>query len=554
MSGEPGAVVRHLRRLALLEGPEAANDGQLLTRFLSLGDEAAFDLLVRRHGPMVLATCRRVLRGHADAEDAFQAVFLVLARKAAGLTGCQTIGGWMHAVAYRTARKARAALLRRRTKEAVAARPAHEDGPDHEQSELLGLLDRELARLPDRYRQPVVLCELEGVPRRQAAGLLGIPEGTLSSRLATARKMLARRLRLRGALPAALAPLPAPLARAAVQVASAAAGHGGGPVSAAVLNLSREGARTMILTRAALAGLVVLVSLLAAGQAGWRQRPPEVKALAPAPQAIPDGVYWLNFEGKGRSIRLGNGSRAFLGDRVSRSVGTDAALRSLSNDNTRFALTIKKLGPLPPEVTETQTALVVDGVILHLGRPEKLADDRTTSSWATVYSAEAARKLAAHYKIEPARRKHPGHRFSTRWVPGKAAYAPGEAVTLKLELRNTGTVPMRFTIGGKQRGPRDNQYRFLAYAGHGGGKAVPDTGDPLNFGGISTSKTLKPGDVYRAEVALDKWFRFTEPDVYRVTGMLELSLSDPEAEDPFGPVIWDDLAVGDCLVRVEKPK
>jgi hypothetical protein len=103
--------------------------------------------------------------------------------------------------------------------------------------------------------------------------------------------------------------------------------------------------------------------------------------------------------------------------------------------------------------------------------------------------------------------------------------------------------------GGQQRGARDNQFRFLAYRSYGGGKAVPDTGDPVNFGGIGSVQTLAPGETFTRSVGIEKWFKFDEPDFYRITGMYELQLHDTEMGG-FGRPIWDDLAVGDCLVRV----
>jgi RNA polymerase sigma factor (sigma-70 family) len=185
------AIIRHLRAAALLHkgGP---SDGQLLESFLTRREEAAFEALLRRHGPMVLGVCRRILRNLHDAEDAFQATFLVLARKAASVRPRDMVGNWLYGVAYRTAMKARAMNAKRRVKE-KQARPAPQAGSEaHE--ELLEQLDHELSRLPDKYRVPVVLCELEGRSRREVAGLLGVPEGTLSWRLAQAKKRLARRL------------------------------------------------------------------------------------------------------------------------------------------------------------------------------------------------------------------------------------------------------------------------------------------------------------------------------------------------------------------------
>jgi len=263
----------------------------------------------------------------------------------------------------------------------------------------------------------------------------------------------------------------------------------------------------------------------------------------------PEGVYLLKFEGPGRKVKLTDGSEAILGKRLSPWVGVGGTLRSHANDNTRFTVTINKLGPLPPKVANEQSALVVDGLVFHLGRPEKLPADGIVNTWANVYSADAARTLAALYKIEPQLRKHPGHQYEVRWVPAKARYAVGEAVTLRMELKNTGTGPLRFTFGGKQRGPRNNQFRFVAQAG-AGGKGLPDIGDPTNHGGVFVCESLRPGDTFTAEVDLSKWFTFSEPNTYRVTGVFELPVIDPASLEGFWPVVWDDLAVGECVVRV----
>jgi hypothetical protein len=307
----------------------------------------------------------------------------------------------------------------------------------------------------------------------------------------------------------------------------------------------------MMLTQWA-AGLTaaVLATVLALGALPHPAATPDDRPPAkPAAEKVEDGVYLLLFEGDGRKVVLTDGSAAALGKRLSPSVGTGVKLQSWTNDNTRFHLHVKGLGPLPAEATREQTALVVDGVVLHVGRAEKLADDGTAEVGANVYSADAARTLAARYKIDPGLRKHPGHRFEVRWAPARPQYEAGEAVTLKMELKNTGTGPLRFTFGGKQRGPRNNQFRFVAQAGPGG-KGLPDTGDPTNFGGISVSKTLAPGEAFTTEVDLSKWFAFSEPDTYRVTGVFEMPVIDPTSPDGFGPVVWDDLAVGECGVRV----
>ena len=563
----PNALSRHLRHAAGLTEPDPA-DGQLLGRFAGDRDEAAFAELVRRHGPMVLGVCRRVSGNPHDADDAFQATFLVLARKARRLAGQPALGGWLYGVAHRAALKAKAVAARRRAKEAAAARPEGVETMP-EQADVLAVIEQELGRLPERYREPLVLCGLCGRSRKEVAAQLGVPEGTLASRLATARAMLAERLRRRGlVVPAAVvaaacessaagAAVPAPLADATVKAATgtvpAAVGRIASEVTRAMfLNKFRTGAFLMVAVAiACAAGLVALAHATANTPA-----PPDDAPPKPAVDKVEDGVYLLKSEGDGRKVTLTNGEAAVLGKRLSESIGTGVTLQSWTNDNSRFHLHVKGLGPLPNEVTEVQTALVVGGVVLHVGRPEKLAADRTAEVGATVSSADAAKALAARYKIEPQVRKHPGHRYEVRWVPAKQEYAAGEAVTLKMELKNTGTGPLRFTHGGKQRGPRDNQFRFVAQAGIDG-KGLPDTGDPRNHGGRSQSIMLKPGEVYTAEVDLSKWFQFAEPNTYQITGVLEMPVIGPPTGkdgDGWGPVLWDDLAVGECSVRVTAAK
>jgi RNA polymerase sigma factor (sigma-70 family) len=267
-------------------------DGQLLARFVATRDEAAFAALVRRHGPMVLGVCRRVLRHQQDAEDAFQATFLVLARKAGSVMNQESVGSFLHGVAHRTALQARSVNARRRARERQVEEMPHPTVAAVEPPDWLPLLDRELGRLPEKYRAAVVLCYLEGRSRREAARQLGVPEGTLSSRLAAARAMLARRLAsaagLAGLPPgAALARVPAPLvwstARAAAQVAA-------GQLTAApapAVVLMRGVLEAMYITRLKLVvGTVVVVAALVAGGFAYREGAGPAAHAAP-PEAKP---------------------------------------------------------------------------------------------------------------------------------------------------------------------------------------------------------------------------------------------------------------------------
>jgi RNA polymerase sigma factor (sigma-70 family) len=193
------AVTRYLRRMIGPAGGAGLTDAQLLERFVCRRDQAAFEVLVWRHGPMVLGVCRRVLRHEQDAEDAFQAAFLVLVRKAASIGARQAVGSWLYRVAYRVAVRAKVLAQKRAARQtqlddAPAARPA----ADPAWSDLRPVLDEEVSRLPEKYRAPFVLCYLGGKTNEEAARDLGCPKGTVLSRLAWARQRLRARLTRRG--------------------------------------------------------------------------------------------------------------------------------------------------------------------------------------------------------------------------------------------------------------------------------------------------------------------------------------------------------------------
>jgi RNA polymerase sigma factor (sigma-70 family) len=290
-AGRLSQVLQHIRHAALGDGGDMT-DGQLLECFLESGEQAAFQGLVRRHGRMVLGVCQRILKNAADAEDAFQATFLVLVRKAGGLLPRQTVGDWLYGVAYNTALKARAAALRRRTVEMrVGAMATDEPRTEDLWRDLQPILDRELQRLPEKYRRPIILCDLEGKTRKEAAQLLGWPEGTVHVRLARGRVLLAQRLTRHGVTlsggtlalllsqQTASAALPAHLVVGTAQAASLIVGGqvlAGGAVSASVASLTDGVLKSMALAKVKMAAAVVLaVGVLGSGMgtAAWQLLP-----------------------------------------------------------------------------------------------------------------------------------------------------------------------------------------------------------------------------------------------------------------------------------------
>lgn len=270
---------------------ETIPDTNLLARYAAERDEAAFAVLVRRHGPLVLGVCLRNAGHRQDAEDAFQAVFLLLAKEAAGLRHPERLANWLYGVAVRVGRKARRSALRRRTHEAKAVPPP--DPAASGWSDVAPVLDDELLRLAEHHREAVVLCDLQGLSRTEAAERLGIPEGTLSSRLNAARKKLAERLAKRG-VTLSVGVLAAHATAAvseelAVKVSKAlTAFHADGALPAPLAGLISEGVLSM---RTKLLALVAVVGLGSVGVlAGWPADEPKPQPAANAKADPPKGA------------------------------------------------------------------------------------------------------------------------------------------------------------------------------------------------------------------------------------------------------------------------
>jgi RNA polymerase sigma factor (sigma-70 family) len=347
-----GLLVRHLRRVALAEPAGPLPDGELLRRFRETRDEGAFATLVERHGPMVLGVCRGVLRSWHDAEDAFQATFLILARKADSIQRPGSLAGWLHGVAYHLALRARTRAARRPPQE-PGRRDMPSDDPllDLTGRELQEILHEELHQLPEKYRAPLVLCYLEGKTQEQAARQLRWSRGTVRGRLDRGREQLRKRLAGRGlalsvctALLAhrATAAVPAALAEAAVRSAT---GPAAGVISASVADLVNGASNALFPGKVpVVSALCLAVGLLGAGlgvSAAGALSAPQVREKASRPAApaagrqvrvdphgdpLPEGV--LQRLGTGR-LRHGNGVHGLTfagGGKGVLSVGTAAAL------------------------------------------------------------------------------------------------------------------------------------------------------------------------------------------------------------------------------------
>jgi RNA polymerase sigma factor (sigma-70 family) len=308
----PDAILEQVLRATPVA--DALSDRDLLACFIALRDESAFRAVVDRHGPMVLAICRRVLRDDHDAEEAWQATFLVLARRAESVRHGTSLASWLHGVAFRVSSNLRRQIQRRRTREgAVSPEAVAGRGPDPATeltwSEARAVIDEELAGLPERHRAPLVLCYLEGKPCDEAARELGWSLTTFRGRLERGRHRLRARLTRRGlsltaGLPAAVAELPVispALVSGTLRVALALAGGGvlGGLVSDQVEALTKEALRAMWMNKWRAMVLVVLTvvvlggGLAVFGLTAGETRPVENEEVKPAGKEEAPLVYAL---------------------------------------------------------------------------------------------------------------------------------------------------------------------------------------------------------------------------------------------------------------------
>jgi RNA polymerase sigma factor (sigma-70 family) len=344
---QPDALLLHVRRQVEAHGTDALSDRVLIQRFAAAGDEAAFATLVRRHGRMVLRVCRQVLRNAADAEDAFQATFLALARQAAAPAWQDSLAGWLHKVASRVALKVRRAAGRRRAHEARADVPPSTAvvGIDINLGEAQTVLAEELNRLPDKLRLPLVLCYLEGMTQDQAARQTGWSLSTLKRRLRRGLALLQGHLQRRGLVPAVVLSVSRPGVAEAVPAAledvatrASVLFRAGGKAAATRASALAEGAlKTMFWARLRFVSALLLTAALAvaSGLSALRVFTDSSQPPVPPPHPLP-------LSPRGRGVRdEGPAERARVAEPVKlatlRGHGPTIAALALSPDGKTLA-------------------------------------------------------------------------------------------------------------------------------------------------------------------------------------------------------------------------
>lgn len=258
--------------------------------------------------------------------------------------------------------------------------------------------------------------------------------------------------------------------------------------------------------------------------------------LAAAPK-IENGLYHIQESG-GVTVKSMKGGEVHLGKRLENKIET-AIIRSGNNANSLYHVWLKSAEGISEDYRTV--ALCVDGQCLcfNMGGKNKIG-----AEWVPEAAAVA---LAKHFEVKLLRRKHPHHEMLVKFAPEKEEFKVGELLGVKVTIKNVGTTPFTFQVGGKNRGVRDNQFSFTAQLYN---HPIPDTGDPTHFGGMFVDRTLKPGESFEAEVDLRKWFKLEEPGTYTIKGTYSMDFHDPDAKDHL--TIWEDYATAEFWLTIEK--
>lgn len=398
-------LVGCLREAARPGENQTLTDADLLHRWVQSRDEAAFELLVWRHGRLVLSVCRRLLSNPQDVEDAFQATFLVLVRKSGGIARRQALASWLHTVAHRIALQVRARPLPLNRADSARLALLADRADPSPPPDLRDVLDEEVGRLPEKYRVPFVLCYLQGRTNEEAARELGRPLGTILSRLSRARERLRQRLERRGLAPSSAllgpalagtwasvvsADLVGSTTRAALAVVARAAA---GPLSVSVIALVEGAIRDMFVTKIkTVAGVLATVVLLGVGSgvAGWSLSAQEGPNATPTRTATGErSDLKQEIETLKRELSLSQERTAAIQERLKRVIEQEA--KAVAPKVT--GVTLSRTTPAPsPSVSDARDQLE----LLQLKKAAREAELRAVQSM----QEEAVRRLTAMTKAK----------------------------------------------------------------------------------------------------------------------------------------------------------
>jgi RNA polymerase sigma factor (sigma-70 family) len=425
MNHDAVAVLKQLDRIFNQGTILGLTEGKLLEQYVAARDEAAFAALVARHGPMVLGVCRRILRDEHDVEDAFQATFLVLVRRAAAIRRRDLLGHWLHGVAHRVAVRSRAQSARRHVHEPAtldAVENAAAVAPKYDpHCELRDILDDELGRLPASLRSPVVLCYLEGMTHDEAARRLRWPVGTVRSRMARARDLLRRRLAKRGvmadgaAITTALARqvVPPELIDSTVNASLAFASAkmtAAGAASTAAASLARGALHTMTLSKLGILGATGLAAILVIGtvQTLGRQESGKGGTAQPLPGATKEQAAAVTQQDARTSALLRSVDRldAVLDDLDRRNHDAQNQLRALRKEISALRLGARgSRNDARPDNAAPENVMVFDPSVLDttkaghpVRRPAPELADRAAGAGGMVAAGKPDRAMPAHYE------------------------------------------------------------------------------------------------------------------------------------------------------------
>ena len=260
-----------------------------------------------------------------------------------------------------------------------------------------------------------------------------------------------------------------------------------------------------------------------------------------------NGIYEVVSE-QNAKVTMHVGEReVHLGNRVDFE-SNNISIWSETNNNDQFGFCLR--GCRVEQSNSKMFAIVTNGKCFSLSASQSPKGGSIDFDfWGKTNTADDAKSISKFLNTDITLNKHPGHQLQTALRPTKESFKVGQKMPLEIEITNVGNSPVYFMNGGQQRGPRNNQFRFIAFSAKNNGKAIADTGDPLNFGGLAAFVTLKPGETFKHSADLANWFEISTPDSLHVTGLFELVLMNKDHEHT-GPR-WRDFAVGECTVQIK---